>query len=101
MKQEEQNVDPIIKTTDENGNTHTFKLIEIIEVKKKEYGLFEYLDPEKPNKTFKTKDEEAELIVMRIKSKQGESVFEVIEDENEFEQVMEYIDLHEDELHFE
>lgn len=101
MTKKDLNIDPIIQTTDENGKTHTFKLVEIIEMKNKEYGLFEFLDPSKPKKAFKTKSEESELIIMRIKTKQGESFFEVIEDENEFEQVMNYIDLHEDELHFE
>lgn len=95
------NLDQIVKTTDENGIVHSFKLVEIVEFDKKEYGLFEYLDPEQKDHKPKLYKPDEELIVMRILHKKGEYYFEVIEDEEEFNNVLEYIEEHEDELEFE
>jgi len=97
IKDKKQKFDPIVKTTDEKGKTHTFKLVEIVEIAKKEYGLFEYIDDDGK----KIKTEEDELIVMRIKQKKGDYYFEVIKDENEFNSVLDYIDKYQDELEFE
>lgn len=89
---------PIIQTTDENGEQHSFKLVEIVEVNKQEYGLFEYVDNDKPSKSKNADDEE--MLVMKIINKKGESFFEVLEDEEEFETVLDYIEKYQDELTF-
>lgn len=97
---EEKDFDPIVKTTDENGNVYNFKLVEIVEIGKKEYGIFNFLDPEAPNKKHNIADEDDELIVMRIIKKGNDFIFEVIEDDNEFNYVLDYIEKNEDELEF-
>lgn len=101
MNKDSMKYNSIIKTTDEQGKVHSFKLVEIVEVDKKEYGLFEYLENKPRNKYAKTKKEDDELIIMRITQKSGEHYFEVIEDDDEFNKVMDYIEKHEDELEFE
>ncbi|MEW5819563.1 MAG: DUF1292 domain-containing protein [Cyanobacteriota bacterium] len=91
----------VIKTTDEDGKIHTFKLVEIVEYANNEYGLFEYLEmPEEDMNEFETPDEE-ELYVMKIIQKKGEFFFEVIDDEDEFNRVMDFIEKNSDELEFE
>ena len=84
-------IDPIVKTTDENGEEHTFKLIEIVEIDDKEYGFFEYIEDENIE-TLNNNDEEPELIVMRIAERNKEFYFEVIEDEEEFNYVLDYVE---------
>lgn len=90
--------DSIIKTTDEEGNIHNFKLVEVIEIDEKEYGVFEYIEPEVPNKN--SEDEEA-LVIMRIIHKEDNYYFEEIEDDDEFDKVIEYIEEYMDELELE
>ena len=90
------NIDPVVKTTDEHGNIHNFKLIEIVEVNKNEYGLFEYIEPDE-NTAPNTKQEE-EIVIMKIINKNNEFFFEIIDDDNEFEEVLSYIEAHEEEL---
>jgi hypothetical protein len=89
----------IIQTTDENGEVHNFKMVEVVEVNKKEYGLFEYIDDEKSAKS--SEEFEEELIVMRIVTKDNSTFFEYIEDEDEFTAVLDFIEENEDDLEFE
>lgn len=91
----------IIKTTDEYGKTHSFKLVEIIEIDNQEYGLFKYLDPALKKKQDNKANDDDELIVMKILIKDGESYFQLIEDEDEFTYVLDYIEQHEEEIEFE
>lgn len=97
VKNKKEKLDPFIKTTDEHGKTHTFKLVEIIEYNENEYGLFKYVDPTTIKGKFKNQDDD-EIIVMRILSQNDESFFEVIEDEKEFNEIIDYIEEIEDEL---
>jgi hypothetical protein len=99
--QKHSSAEPIIQTTDETGKVHTFKLIEIFEVDKEEYGLFNYMNPEPSIFTSVKAGEDAEIIVMKIVKKDGHSYFEIIEDEEEFNYVLDYIEKHEEELEFE
>ena len=92
-------INPIVETFDEDGNKIYFNLLEIIEVNNHEYGIFEELGPTKEKIKLPPEVEE-EVIVMKILFKNGEYFFEVIEDDDEFEAVMDFIDKHEDDLHF-
>lgn len=79
----------LIETVDENGKVVNFELFDIIEFEEKEYAL---LLPAESN------DDMDEVVLMKL-SKDGEAyVFEVIEDDEEFNKVAEYIEnLDEDE----
>ncbi|MCR5266834.1 MAG: DUF1292 domain-containing protein [Cyanobacteria bacterium RUI128] len=84
----EENTD-IIETVDEEGNTISFKLFDVIEFEGKEYAMLLPLDEED--------EDEPEIVLMRLVSDGEEYAFETIDDEQEFEAVSEYIESFEDE----
>lgn len=78
----------VIQTEDENGEIHSFELVDIVEVDNQEYGILLYIDEDEPDYD----DEEQELAVMRL-SKEGEAyVFETIENEDEFNKVAAFVE---------
>lgn len=75
----------MIETVDEEGNIINFQLIDIIEMDGREYAL---LLPQENEDS----DEEKEVVLMRL-TKEGEDYnFEMIEDDDEFNKVVDYID---------
>lgn len=76
----------LIETIDEEGNVINFELIDIIEMDGQEYGL---LLPREENDD---SDEEKEVVLMRLTKEGDEYVFEMIEDDEEFNRVVEFID---------
>jgi len=87
----------IIETTDEEGQVHIFEKISELEIDGQEYALLIYkgndIDEEKP----KEEGYEEEVVVMKISYEDGQEVYEAIEDEEEFNKVVAYIDTLEDE----
>lgn len=84
----EENAD-IIETVDEEGNSISFKLFDVIEYEGNEYAMLLPLDEED--------SDEPELVLMRLVADGDEYSFETIDDEEEFEAVSEYIESFEDE----
>ncbi|MBR1753743.1 DUF1292 domain-containing protein [bacterium] len=76
----------IIETLDENGNIVKFELYDIIEYNDKEYALLIPVDSE----------DEEEVIVMGLIDNDGEYEFRTIDDEQEFQEVSEFIESLED-----
>lgn len=73
----------IIETVDENGEIVNFELFDIVEVEDKEYALLLPAD---------SKEDNDEVILMRL-TKDGEDyLFEAIESDEEFDRVSEYIE---------
>lgn len=85
--------DQIIETVDEEGNVVKFELIDIVEVDEIEYGLLLPIEDEKSEP-----DEDSEVVLMRLKKEGEEFLFEAIEDDEEFEKVVEFIQTLEDEI---
>ena len=84
----------IIKTQDENGEIHNFELVDIINLDGQDYGLLIHLDDQE--ETDENKEEEDEVVIMRL-SKQDEAyTFETIEDDDEFNKVISYIEAEEE-----
>lgn len=81
----------LIETIDEDGNIINFELIDIIEIDGKEYGLLLPKEDENDDS-----DEEKEVVLMRLTKEGEEYVFEMIEDDDEFNKVVDYIDSLED-----
>lgn len=88
----------IIETTDEEGQVHIFEKISELEIDGQEYALLIYkgngVDEEGAS------DEEGyeeEVVVMKISYEDGQEVYEAIEDEEEFNRVVAFIDTLEDE----
>lgn len=76
----------LIETVDEEGNVINFELIDIVDLEGQEYGL---LLPKDENDD---SDEEKEVVLMRLTKEDEEYVFEMIEDDEDFNRVVEYID---------
>jgi uncharacterized protein YrzB (UPF0473 family) len=80
MTERENNV---IKTVDENGKEHNFELVDVVVVDEQEYGLLLYLDEDKEEN-----EEEEEVVIMRLYKENDEYTFETIEDDEEFNKVV-------------
>lgn len=86
----------IIETTDEDGQVHVFEKISELEVDGQEYALLIYkgnqTEEEAEEKAESEEGYEEEVVVMRITYEDGQEVYEAIEDEEEFEKVVAFID---------
>ncbi len=80
----------IIKTQDENGDIYSFELIDVMELDGQEYGLLAYLgeDGEKADDS----EEEEEVIIMKLSKNDESYTFETIEDDEEFNKVVSYLE---------
>ena len=98
LETEDENLEnAIIETVDENGNIIKFELLDIIEFEDKEYGILNPVIDEEREDTGNIEDEAA---VMRlVKTSEDEYSFEIIEDDQEFQRLVEFIEsLEEDEI---
>lgn len=84
--------EPIIYTTDEEGKNHAFQMVDMIEVDSQPYALLLYLGEGDENSEFKDDEEDQEMVVMRILEEDGDQVFEMIEDDAEYEKVLAYLE---------
>lgn len=80
----------LIETFDENGNKVSFELLDIVTVEDVEYALLLPVGAEK--------EDDDEILVMRVRKEGEEYSFEVIEDDDEFNRIAEYIEELEDEI---
>lgn len=90
----------IIRTQDENGETHNFELVDVVEVDGNEYGLLVYVEEGEVAKATGCEcddedcdcESEEEIIIMKL-SKNGEAYsFETIENDDEFNKVVEFLE---------
>jgi hypothetical protein len=86
-----------IETTDEHGDVHFFEKIDEIEFEGQQYALLIYQGrgseeggPKQPEEGEEGYEEE--IVVMKISYEDDAEVFEAIEDEDEFERVVQYIE---------
>ena len=82
---EEEKAD-IIETIDEEGNPISFKLFDVIEYNGNEYAMLLPIDEEQED------EDDPELVLMRLIAEGDEYSLETIEDEDEFNEVAEYIE---------
>lgn len=88
---------PVILTTDEEGQQHKFQMMDMIEVEGQAYGLLLYLRDGQSEEDTNEEGYEEEFVIMRIVEEDGEQVFESIEDDEEFEKVLAYVEAMDDE----
>ena len=86
MTNHEEMEEQLIETVDEEGNIINFELVDIIDMDGQEYGL---LLPKEENDD---PEEEKEVVLMRLTKEGEEYVCEMIEDDEEFNKVVDYID---------
>ena len=86
----------IIKTQDENGEIHNFELIDVLHLDDQDYGLLIYLDGKEED----AEAEEEEVIIMKLHKQDDAYTFETIENDEEFNKVVSYLET-EGELEFE
>lgn len=75
----------IIEVLDENGKLFKFELLDIIEYNSNEYGLLKPISPIDDI-------EEGEVALMKLIEENDEYTFEVIEDDDEFEEIVDYME---------
>ena len=75
----------IIEVLDENGKLFKFELLDIIEYNSNEYGLLKPISPIDDI-------EEGEVALMKLIEENYEYTFEVIEDDDEFEEIVDYME---------
>ena len=80
MDQDMEQGEDIVTLVDEDGKSHDFQVVDVIEVENKEYALLLPADSDEP--------EEEEVLVLRIE----EDRFEMIEDEAEFQKVVKVLE---------
>ncbi len=78
-----------IEIIDEEGKTLKCELFDIVEFEGSQYALLLESD---------NKDDDPELVIMKYVEEDGESYFETIEDDDEFERVSDYVENLEDEI---
>lgn len=91
----------IIETTDEEGQVHIFERIDEIEVESQRYALLLYQGSRDESGAPKALDEgyDEEFVAMRVVTDEdGSDYFEVIDNDEEFDRVVKYIEAHQDEL---
>lgn len=91
MTNYEENEEQLIETVDEEGNIINFELIDIVDMDGQEYGLL------LPKDEDDTAEEEKEVVLMKLTKEGEEYIFEMIEDDEEFNKVVDYIDSLDDE----
>ena len=75
----------IIQTTDENGETQSFELVDVFKVNDKDYAALIRVNEDG---TPIENEEEEELILMRLIEEEDSYTFEEIEDDDEFNAVV-------------
>lgn len=80
----------IIKTQDENGEIHNFELVDVIHLDDRDYGLLVYLDGK--GEETEEGEEEDEIVIMRLEKIDDAYTFETIEDDDEFNKVVTYLE---------
>lgn len=94
MTNHEDMEEQLIETVDEDGNVINFELIDIVQVeddesiKDNEYALLLPVD-----ENGEESDEEKEVVLMKLLKDGEEYIFEAIEDDAEFDKVVEYINI--------
>lgn len=94
MSKNDEMEEQIIETIDDEGNVINFELIDIVEMDGQEYGLL--LPKDNESKENDDSDEENEVVLMRLTKEGEEYIFEMIEDDEEFNKVVDFIDSLED-----
>ena len=74
----------IIQTKDENGEEQSFELVDVFKVKDKDYAALIRVNADGTP----IENEEEELILMRLIEEEDNYTFEEIEDDNEFNEVV-------------
>lgn len=80
--------DRLIETVDEEGNIVKFELIDIVLVDEDEYGILVPADSQD--------DDNNEAVIMKLKKVDEDFVFEYIDDDEEFQKVVDAIEELED-----
>lgn len=82
----------VIKTQDQTGVTHNFELVEVIQFKENNYGLLIPLDENEERIDMTDNEEEQAVILMKLFKDDEGYVFETIEDEAEFNEILAYVE---------
>ena len=75
----------------EDGNTYSCHILNIFPFEKKEYALLLKTGAEKEAAGAKENDDD-KLVIMRLVERDGQSIFQYIEDDDEFDRVVSHVE---------
>jgi uncharacterized protein YrzB (UPF0473 family) len=83
-----------VTLTDDDGEEQTFQLVQTVELNGNSYGVLvaEYDEEEVTEPSEDEEDDEGEIVILRIVKEDGEEYFEEIEDEAEFQKVIDHLE---------
>jgi hypothetical protein len=86
----------LITLEGDDGHSYSCQLIDVFEYEKQEYALLLKTPEDGPEADSKAKKdgepEEGSLVVMRLLQRDDQCIFQTIEDDQEFERVISYIE---------
>jgi hypothetical protein len=82
----------IVETTDDEGQVHLFEKVDEFELEGQQYALLIYLGSGDEEEEGKEEGYDEEIVVMRVSRDTDGEVYEAIEDEAEFERVVQFIE---------
>jgi hypothetical protein len=84
----------LITLEGDDGHSYSCQLIDVFEYEKQEYALLLKTpeEGEDSKKAKKDEPEEGSLVVMRLIQRDDQCIFQTIEDDQEFEKVISYIE---------
>ncbi len=87
----------LITLEGDDGHSYSCQLIDVFEFEKQEYALLlknsdESQENTKEKKATKDEPEDGSLVVMRLIQRDDQCIFQTIEDDQEFERVIAYIE---------
>jgi len=85
-----------VTLTDDEGEEQTFQLVQTVELDGNTYGVLvaEYDEDDEgaANQSEEADDEDGEIVILRIVKEDGDEYFEEIEDEAEFQKVIDHLE---------
>lgn len=84
-----------VTLTDEDGEEETFQLVQTVEVDGRQYGVLVSadadMDENAPDEETDSEDE-GDILILRVTQENGEEYFEEIEDDAEFQKVVQHLE---------
>lgn len=82
----------LVQTSDEDGNIHSFEKVSEFEVDGRDYALLIYLGEGTDIEAQESDGHDEEVVAMRLLYEDGLEVYESIDDEDEFERVVTFLE---------
>ncbi len=83
---------PIITLEGEDGTSHQCQVLDVIKFEGREYGILLKLKNEDDAEDDEDDEDEESLVIMHLIEKDDQSIFRIIEDDDEFQRVVAFVE---------